>query len=107
MTPPAADPDAVFVEGVQFAERNVHVLTPSEYRRLQSERMNYKYRGYQYTKRANGGIVVDFDNLIVYTDRRGQPEYVLDVRTDERWTNNDVYNLVVEMETEGITHEMQ
>lgn len=44
---------------------------------------NYKFRNYQYTKSQYGGMVVDFDDKLVYTDRNGEPMCTLTVVTDD------------------------
>lgn len=94
-------------EDIRYSTRNGHLLTADEYRRVNSAWNDYHFRGYQFETRRNGGIIIDLDSSIVYTDGNGSPEYVLDVGTDDRWSNNDVYNLVVEMEKEGKSHEVQ
>ena len=95
------------VEDVQFSLRDGQLLTPLENKRVESAWIDYTVRGYKFFERNNGGIIVDLDSVIVYTDDEGIPEYVLEVGTDDRWSNNDVYNKVVEMEREGISHEVQ
>lgn len=94
-------------EDIRYSRRTADLLTASEYKRVSSAWFDYNNRGYQFKRRKNGGILVDLDSAIVYTNNNGEPEYVLDVGTDDRWSNNDVYNLVVEMEEEGKSHEVQ
>ena len=88
----------------QYSNR---LLSNDEYKRVQSAWSDYIYRGYQFAKRLNGGIIIDLDNVIVYTDDEGAPQYVLEIGTDDRWSNNDVYNLVAEMERDGVSHGVQ
>lgn len=104
-----ADEGEMVEEGrsVQASKRNRPRLTADEYKRVSSAWSDYAYRGYNFAKRSKGGILVDLDSAIVYTDNNGTPEHVLDVGVDDRWSNNDVYNLVVEMEREGKPHEVQ
>lgn len=92
---------------IRHSRRKTPKLTSSEYGRVQSAWVDYTERGYQFFVRHNGGIIVDLDSAIVYTDDEGMPQYVLDVGTDDRWSNNDVYNAVIEMEEEGKSHEVQ
>ena len=95
------------VEDVQFSRRDENLLSAQEHVRVQSAWVDYTERGYKFFERNNGGIIIDLDSAIVYTDDEGAPEYVLDVGTDDRWSNNDVFNMVIEMEKEGVSHEMQ
>lgn len=91
-------------EDIRYSKR---LLNDNEYARLQREWANYQYRGYQYVQRANGGIVVDFDNALVYTYGDGSPEYVLDVIDTDREINNDIIQTAMKLEREGIDHETQ
>lgn len=68
---------------------------------------NYKYRNYQYTKSQYGGIVVDFDDKLVYTDRNGNPMRTLTVATDDRWLNNDIIEQMLEFEERRVDYETQ
>lgn len=81
-----------------YSHRNGELLSAAEYGQVQSAWVDYTIREYQFFKRNNGSIIIDRDIDIVYTDDEGTPEYVLDVGTDNRWSNNDVYNMVFEME---------
>lgn len=92
---------------IQFSSRAGRILNNDEYARLQSEWNNYLYRGYKYVQRSNGGIVVDFDNALVYTDGDGEPEYVLDVIDTDREINNDIIQTAMKLEREGVDHETQ
>ena len=74
------------VEGVQFSRREGNLLSAQEYARVQSAWVDYTARGYKFFERNNGGIIVDLDSVIVYTDDEGTPEYVLEVGTDDRWS---------------------
>ena len=95
------------VEDVQFSGRGGQILNNQEYARLQHEWNNYIYRGYQYVQRSNGGILVDFDNALVYTDGDGEPEYVLDVIDTDREINNDIIQMAMKLERKGVDHETQ
>ncbi|MGN0754146.1 MAG: hypothetical protein ACI4ME_06770 [Aristaeellaceae bacterium] len=92
---------------IRYSMRNSPRMTADEYKRVSSAWNDYAYRRYKFAERRNGGILVDLDSAIVYTDSNGTPEYLLDVGMDDRWSNNDVYNLVVEMEKEGKPYEVQ
>ena len=94
-------------EDIRYSLRDGNLLSAQEYARVQSAWVDYTVRGYKFFKRNNDGIIIDLDSVIVYTDDEGTPEYVLEVGTDDRWSNNDVYNMVIEMEKEGVSHEMQ
>lgn len=91
-------------EDIRYSKR---LLNNNEYARLQREWSNYKYRGYQYVQRTNGGIVIDFDNALVYTYGDGSPEYVLDVIDTDREINNDIIQTAMKLEREGVDHETQ
>ncbi|MBE5804800.1 MAG: hypothetical protein E7316_09860 [Clostridiales bacterium] len=54
-----------------------------------------------FTRRQNGGVLIDMGNLLVYTDRKGAPQHVLEVLTDDLWTDNDIVQKAVLLETEG------
>ena len=95
---------------VQFSPRNVQkkrLLTASEYARLRSDWNDYTHREYQFIERPNGGIVVDMHHALVYTDRYGEPEFVLDVQQDDLFDNNDVIQIMMICEEAGVPHESQ
>lgn len=93
--------------GEKFSRRGGDLLTAQEAKRLASNWNDYKYRGYQFTKRPNGGIVVVMDKTMVYTDKKGKPEYVLDIYDDDIWRINEIQQYMMAMEEEGYDHEMQ
>lgn len=99
---PDLQDDAVFVEswlGRQYSERKGYLLTPAEYGRFMR---NWEGRRYnKYAKRNNGGILVDMGKLLVYTDRRGKPQHVLEVLTDDLWTDNEIVKRAALLEKEG------
>ena len=96
------------VEDVQFSQRDTSsLLNAAEYKRLQDNWNDYKLRGYQFVERANGGIVVDFDYMLVYTDNNGNPERLLIVPQEPRELNNDIIKKAQEMEERGLNYEAQ
>ena len=93
--------DAAFETGEvkQYSTRDNHLLNGSEYARFkrtwESRKRNY------FVKRPNSGILIDMGNLLVYTDRKGMPQHVLEVLTDDLWTDNDIVQKAMLLETEG------
>lgn len=112
--PPAHDENAVFVDGPfvkQYSDtghsrQSDHLLTPSEYGRLRSNLNSQKY-GNVFAKRPNGGVLVAMNNILVYTDRNGNPEYVAEVPDHDIWLVNDVQQLLIQLEGDGTDHETQ
>ena len=83
------------------------LLSPSEYRRLSSNWTDYTERGYKFAERPSGGIIVAMDNLIVYTDKDGNPVQAIEVNSEDLWQLNNIQQDLIEMEEEGYDFETQ
>ena len=88
------------------AVRKDYLLSKAEYARLQSNLNDQRY-GYKFKSRPNGGKIVAMDNLLVYTDRKGTPEHVLEVDDTDVWAINDIQQDMMLMEERGEDYEMQ
>lgn len=93
------------VEGVRFSDRDDYLLDGSEYGRF---RRNWESRKTNhFTKRTNGGVLIDMGNLLVYTDRKGNPQHVLEVMTEDLWEENDIVQRAILLETGGYDKDEQ
>ena len=93
------------VEGVRFSDRDAYLLDGSEYGRF---RRNWESRKTNhFTKRTNGGVLIDMGNLLVYTDRKGNPQHVLEVMTEDLWEENDIVQRAILLETGGYDKDEQ
>ena len=84
------------------------LLSNEEYGRLQSNLFDAKHRGYRFEPRLNGGYMVDMGNLLVYTNKRGTPEHVLEINVadGDTFTENDIVQDAIECEKEGMDYEL-
>ena len=82
-----------------YSKRDNYLLDSSEYSRFMRNWESRKNN--HFTRRQNGGVLIDMGNLLVYTDRKGAPQHVLEVLTDDLWTDNDIVQKAVLLETEG------
>ena len=86
-----------------------YLLSRDEYARLQSNLNDMRYHGYQFQKRPNGGNLIDMGKLLVYTDKQGKPEQVLEIHTtsDDVFRENDIVQTAMELEQGGMDIESQ
>lgn len=93
------------VEGVRFSDRDDYLLDGSEYGRFRRSWESRKTN--HFTKRTNGGVLIDMGNLLVYTDRKGNPQHVLEVMTEDLWEENDIVQRAILLETGGYDKDEQ
>ena len=86
-------------EDIRYSKRNGYLLNGSEYARFKRNWESRKTN--HFTRRKNGGILIDMGNLLVYTNRNGTPQHVLEVLTDDLWTDNSIVQKAALLETEG------
>lgn len=82
------------------------LLSKAEYARLRSN-WNSQKTGTQFQNRPGGGKLIAMDNLLVYTNKKGEPEHVVEINQDDLWLQNDIQQDLVLMEQEGFDLETQ
>lgn len=86
-------------EDIRYSKRDDYLLDGGEYARFKRNWESRKTN--HFTRRKNGGILIDMGNLLVYTNRNGTPQHVLEVLTDDLWTDNSIVQKAALLEAEG------
>lgn len=63
----------------------------------------YQYRGYHFTERDNGGIVVDIRDALIYTDNNGKAEFAIDFLNEDLMRRNDAQQTALKAERKGVS----
>jgi len=96
---PKSERSNVEHEDIRYSRRNGYLLDGGEYARFKRNWESRKTN--HFTRRKNGGILIDMGNLLVYTNRNGTPQHVLEILTDDLWTDNNIVQKAALLETEG------
>ena len=99
--------------GIQFALKGKrskgHLLTSDEYSEFHDVLLEGKrnQKAKPEMNRPGGGYFVSNRDILVYADKYGNPEHVLEIYGENEFIKDDIHDTAIELEREGNDYEMQ